>query len=117
MGGRSVVESTPSTGCRPVRHAPTPNTPDPEKSLIRLPWDGEAGAWHVGRRRATFPGMKEPVILTERTYSVLFQPEPEGGFTVTCPSLPGLVSYGATLEEARAMARDAIAGYLECLRE
>jgi hypothetical protein len=32
MGGRSVVESTPSTGSRPVRHAPTPNTPDPEKS-------------------------------------------------------------------------------------
>ena len=61
--------------------------------------------------------MKEPVTLTERTYNVLFQPEPEGGFTVTCPSLPGLVSYGATLEEARAMARDAIAGYLECLRE
>ena len=36
---------------------------------------------------------------------------------VTCPSLPGLVSYGGTLEEARAMAADAIEGYLECLEE
>jgi predicted RNase H-like HicB family nuclease len=36
---------------------------------------------------------------------------------VTCPALPGLVTYGASREEARAMAADAIRGYLECLRE
>jgi predicted RNase H-like HicB family nuclease len=36
---------------------------------------------------------------------------------VTCPTLPGLVSYGASLEEARAMAADSIRGYIECLRE
>jgi antitoxin HicB len=60
--------------------------------------------------------MKEPVTVADRTYNVLFQPEPEGGFTVTCPSLPSLVSYGPTVE-ARTMARDAIAGCLECLRE
>ena len=34
---------------------------------------------------------------------------------VTCPSLPGLVTEGDTLEEARAMAVDAIRGYLEAL--
>lgn len=51
------------------------------------------------------------------TYTVLLQPEPEGGYTVTCPALPGLVTYGGSLEEARAMAADAIKGYLECLRE
>ena len=50
-------------------------------------------------------------------YTVVFDPEPEGGFTVTCPALPGLVSYGESLEEARAMATDAIQGYLESLRE
>ena len=50
-------------------------------------------------------------------YTVLLQPEPEGGYTVTCPALPGLVTYGATLEEARAMAADAIRGYIECLQE
>ena len=33
------------------------------------------------------------------TYTVLLQPEPEGGYTVTCPALPGLVTYGATLDE------------------
>jgi predicted RNase H-like HicB family nuclease len=37
----------------------------------------------------------------------------EGSYTVTCPSLPGLVTKGDTLEEARDMAADAIGGYLE----
>ena len=36
---------------------------------------------------------------------------------MTCPALPGFVTYGETLEEARAMAADAIGGYIECLRE
>jgi predicted RNase H-like HicB family nuclease len=48
---------------------------------------------------------------------VLLQPEPEGGYTVTCPALPGLVTYGETLDDARAMAADAIQGYIDCLRE
>jgi predicted RNase H-like HicB family nuclease len=60
---------------------------------------------------------KESVSAAAYTYTLLLQPEPEGGYTVTCPTLPGLVSYGATLDEARAMAADAIRGYIECLRE
>ncbi len=31
-------------------------------------------------------------------YLCLFRPEPEGGFTVTCPKLPPVVTYGETLE-------------------
>lgn len=34
---------------------------------------------------------------------------------VTCPALPGVVTQGETLEEARAMVEDAIRGYLEAL--
>lgn len=60
---------------------------------------------------------KEKVSAAAYTYTVLLQPEPEGGYTVTCPALPGLVTYGATLDEARAMAADAVQGYIECLRE
>lgn len=60
---------------------------------------------------------KESVSAGACTYTVFLQPEPEGGYTVTCPALPGLVSYGQSLEEARAMAADAIRGYIECLRE
>lgn len=33
-------------------------------------------------------------------YRVLLRPEPEGGYTVTVPSLPGCITYGADVDEA-----------------
>ena len=51
----------------------------------------------------------------ELSFRIVFRPEPEGGFTVTVPSLPGCVTYGETLDEARKMAHDAIIGYLESM--
>jgi antitoxin HicB len=59
---------------------------------------------------------RKPVAAAEYTYNILLQPEPEGGYTVTCPSLPGLVTYGETLDEARSMAVEAVAAYLESLQ-
>ena len=53
--------------------------------------------------------------MSEYRYTVLFEPAEEGGYVVTCPALPGLVTEGDTLEEARAMAHDAILGYVESL--
>jgi len=53
--------------------------------------------------------------MSELRYTVLFEPAEEGGYVVTCPALPGLVTEGDTLEEAREMAADAIRGYLESL--
>jgi predicted RNase H-like HicB family nuclease len=55
------------------------------------------------------------VSSREYRYAVLFEPAEEGGYVVTCPSLPGLVTEGDTLDEARAMAVDAMRGYLETL--
>jgi predicted RNase H-like HicB family nuclease len=49
------------------------------------------------------------------SFTVLFEPAEEGGFTVTVPALPGLVTEGDTIEEAREMAKDAIRCYLESL--
>ncbi|OHA02401.1 MAG: hypothetical protein A3J58_01590 [Candidatus Sungbacteria bacterium RIFCSPHIGHO2_02_FULL_52_23] len=46
---------------------------------------------------------------------VVFSPEPEGGFTVTVPSLPGCVTFGKNLNEAKQMAQEAIELYLEDL--
>ncbi|GEM_PF-1061447 len=40
-------------------------------------------------------------------YTVIYTLEPEGGFTVTVPSLPGCVTYGKDLAEAKKMAEDA----------
>jgi antitoxin HicB len=49
-------------------------------------------------------------------YTVLMTPDETGGYIVTCPALPGLVTEGDTLEEAREMAADAIRGYIESLQ-
>lgn len=48
-------------------------------------------------------------------FTVLFTPAEEGGFVVTCPALPGVVTEGDSIEEARTMAADAIQGYIESL--
>ncbi len=50
-------------------------------------------------------------------YTVLMTPDETGGYVVTCPALPGLVTEGDTLEEARDMAADAIRGYIESLQK
>lgn len=53
----------------------------------------------------------------EYRYTVLFEPAEEGGYVVTCPALPGLVTEGDTLDNARLMAQDAIRAYIESLRK
>ena len=44
---------------------------------------------------------------------LVFAPQPEGGYTVTSPALPELVTEGDTLDEAYANARDALAAVIE----
>ena len=50
-------------------------------------------------------------------YTVIYTPEPEGGFTVTVPSLPGCVTYGENLEQAEKMAEEAISLYIQSLQD
>ena len=52
-----------------------------------------------------------------RTYTFVFDPDPDGGYVVTCPALPGLVTHGLTMDEARRMALDAADGYISVLVE
>jgi antitoxin HicB len=49
----------------------------------------------------------------KRTFAVVLEPEPEGGFTVRVPSLPEIVTCGKDEREALAMAKDAIRLVLE----
>ena len=53
----------------------------------------------------------------EQQYEVVLVPQPEGGFVVSVPDLPDVVTEGETREEALEMARDAIEGYLEVMSE
>lgn len=55
--------------------------------------------------------MKQKVL----NYTAVFQKEPEGGYTVFVPMLPGCVSYGKNLEEAKKMINNAIELYIESL--
>lgn len=55
--------------------------------------------------------------MKKLSYRILLRPEPEGGYTVIVPSLPGCITYGKNLKEAREMAIDAIKVYLDSLRK
>jgi antitoxin HicB len=48
---------------------------------------------------------------------LVFTPQPEGGYTVTSPVLPELVTEGDTLEEANANVRDAFEAVAELYAE
>lgn len=53
--------------------------------------------------------MKQKVLK----YDVVFEEQPDSGYTATVPSLPGCISEGDTFEEAKVNIADAIELYLE----
>jgi antitoxin HicB len=54
--------------------------------------------------------------MSEYQYTIILHPDTEErGYTVTVPALPGCVTQGETLEEAIAMAKDAIRLHVETL--
>jgi len=55
--------------------------------------------------------------MKEVTYTVHIEPAEEGGFVAHFPALPGCYTQGETLDEVIAMAKDALVGFLETLRE
>ena len=50
-------------------------------------------------------------------YKLRLHKEVQGGFTVSVPSLPGCITYGENVDEAIAMAKEAIELYLEELTD
>ncbi len=51
------------------------------------------------------------------TYKIHLHKEEEGVFMVTVPALPGCITQGDDLDEAIAMAKEAIELYIEDLKE
>ena len=47
----------------------------------------------------------------------MLRKEPEGGYTVLVPSLPGCITYGENVDEAITMAKEAIELYIEELKD
>ncbi len=48
-------------------------------------------------------------------FTIIIERQPEGEYLVSVPALPGCYTEGRTLEEARAMAADAIQAYCASL--
>lgn len=97
--------------------------------------DGCFGAKRASRREELqVPSSKSKVTSGERfcmiaharriakktetlRYQIYLTPEPEGGFTVVVPALPGCITWGKNLEQAKAMAQDAIGAFLASMRK
>lgn len=56
-------------------------------------------------------------IIKMYTFKIRLHKEPEGGFTVTVPTLPGCITYGEDVDEAIVMAKEAIELYIEELKD
>jgi antitoxin HicB len=56
-------------------------------------------------------------MVVGHSFSVILEPQPEGGFTVLVPALPEVVTEGDTEVEALANAEEAIRAVLEYRRD
>jgi antitoxin HicB len=54
---------------------------------------------------------------TTKTYRIVLRKEPEGTYTAIVPALPGCITWGENIEDAMAMVKEAIIGYIEVLQE
>lgn len=56
-------------------------------------------------------------MATEREIELVFEPQEDGGYHVYSPDLPGLHTQGENMDEAMRNANEAVALYVEGLRE
>jgi len=58
---------------------------------------------------------RKPLVHPEHGFTVIYELLLEGGYQVIVPELPGIVTYGPTIVEAREVAEDAIRCHLRAL--
>lgn len=61
--------------------------------------------------------MEKPFHVIRDSIVFELRAEPEGGYTVIVPALPGCLTYGETFEEAMTMVKDAMSGWLAVAKE
>lgn len=61
--------------------------------------------------------MKQKLVTKEYSYTIVYEPLRSGGYQVTVPVLPGIITYGRDFEEAKTMALDAIRCHMEGLKK
>lgn len=57
------------------------------------------------------------IMNTSKTYRIVLRKEAEGAYTAMVPALPGCITWGENIDHALAMAKEAIEGYIEVLKE
>ena len=65
----------------------------------------------------TKKNIKKSIKRKVYNFTAVFEPAKEGGYVVYVPALPGCATQGETFEEAEAMAKDVIEGYLKTMRD
>lgn len=70
-----------------------------------------------GDRCRVWQGRTLARMEAPREIEFVFEPEADGGYHVYAPDLPGLHTQGDTLEDATDNAREALALYVEGLRD
>ena len=61
--------------------------------------------------------MAKKKVVKVLQYTAVFEPEKEGGYSVTIPALAGCISQGETFEEALANIKEAAELYVEDLND
>ena len=61
--------------------------------------------------------VRQEITSKGTPFTCIFELNEAGGYTVTVPVLPGLVTEGRDLEEAKKMVKKAITLHCECLEE
>jgi predicted RNase H-like HicB family nuclease len=56
--------------------------------------------------------MEGKIVAHSYNLSLIFYPQPEGGYTVVCPEIAGCFTEGETIEEAEENIREVIADFL-----
>lgn len=51
------------------------------------------------------------------SFNIVFRPEPEGGYTVLVPSLPGCLTWAETIPEGKKLIQESIYAYIESVRK
>lgn len=65
----------------------------------------------------TVPNVEGGRLSVHYKLPLILELQPEGGFTVTSPPLPELVTEGDTIDEALENVRDALAAVIEAYQE
>ena len=61
--------------------------------------------------------MKKVTLKNNREYTAFFEENELGGYTVTVPSLPGLVTEAKDMKQAKLILEDAVTCYIEGLKK